>query len=325
MMLYTNAQLLDMFERHISAMPTPDEPQRLYAPIKYGLEEGGKRIRPTLLMLAYNLYAGDVERALMPAMAVEIFHNFTLLHDDIMDNAEMRRGRKSVYAKWGENVAILSGDAMLILAYNYLQRTSSERLPQIFEYFNKMAAEVCEGQQFDMDFETQSKVAVVDYMRMIELKTAALLAGSTIIGALLGGASERDCQRLYSFGIELGLAFQLQDDLLDSYGDERLGKKIGGDILEGKKTILMVEAFSRATEEQREVLRTTHLRDDISDDEKIDTIKSLYDQLQVPARVEQQIALRFAKALSILDTLDLAAERTAELRAYAASLVGRKS
>ena len=299
MKLYPNAQLLSMFEHYISAMPTPDEPQLLYAPIKYGLEEGGKRIRPTLLMLAYNLYAEDVERALMPAMAVEIFHNFTLLHDDIMDNAEVRRGRPSVYAKWGENAAILSGDAMLILAYTYLQRTSSERLPQIFGLFNKMAVEVCEGQQFDMDFETQPKVAVVDYMRMIELKTAVLLAGSTTIGALLAGASEQDCQRLYNFGIELGLAFQLQDDLLDSYGDERLGKRIGGDILEGKKTILMIEAFSRANEEQREVLRTTHLRKDISNEEKISTIKALYDELGVPERVEQQIKHRFAKALAI--------------------------
>lgn len=325
MKLYPNAQLLSMFEHYISAMPTPDEPQLLYAPIKYGLEEGGKRIRPTLLMLAYNLYAEDVERALMPAMAVEIFHNFTLLHDDIMDNAEVRRGRPSVYAKWGENAAILSGDAMLILAYTYLQRTSSERLPQIFGLFNKMAVEVCEGQQFDMDFETQPKVAVVDYMRMIELKTAVLLAGSTTIGALLAGASEQDCQRLYNFGIELGLAFQLQDDLLDSYGDERLGKRIGGDILEGKKTILMIEAFSRANEEQREVLRTAHLRKDISDEEKISTIKALYDELGVPERVEQQIKHRFAKALAILDTLEVDTDRTVELRHYAENLVGRKS
>ena len=325
MKLYTNTQLLEMFERHLSAMQTPDEPQRLYAPIKYGLEEGGKRIRPTLLMLAYNLYAEDVERALTPAMAVEIFHNFTLLHDDIMDNAMVRRGRPSVHAKWGENVAILSGDAMLILAYNYLQQTVSERLPQIFARFNKMSAEVCEGQQMDMDFETQEKVAVVDYMRMIELKTAVLLAGSVTIGALLAGASDEDCKSLYDFALEVGLAFQLQDDLLDSYGDERLGKKIGGDILEGKKTILMLEAFSRATEEEREVLRTTHLRKDIGDEEKIATIKALYDKLGVPSRVEQQIALRFAKALSILDNLSVAGDRTAELRRYAENLVGRKS
>jgi len=325
MKLYTNNELLSLFERHIAQMPTPEEPQRLYAPIKYGLEEGGKRIRPTLLMLAYDLYAEDIERALMPAMAVEIFHNFTLLHDDIMDNAAVRRGRPSVPAKWGDNVAILSGDAMLILAYTYLQRTNSERLSQIFERFNKMAAEVCEGQQFDMDFETQQKVSVVDYMRMIELKTAALLAGSAIIGAILAGASDGDCKRLYDFAREVGLAFQLQDDLLDSYGDERLGKKIGGDILEGKKTILMIEAFSRANEEQREVLRTTHLRKDLSDAEKISTIKALYDELGVPERVEQQIAQKFQKALGILDTLEVPQERTVELRHYAENLVGRKS
>ena len=325
MKLYTNNELLSLFERHIAQMPTPEEPVRLYAPIKYGLEIGGKRIRPTLLMLAYNLYAEDIERALMPAMAVEIFHNFTLLHDDIMDNAAVRRGRPSVHAKWGENVAILSGDAMLILAYSYLQRTNSERLSAIFERFNKMAAEVCEGQQFDMDFETQQKVSVVDYMRMIELKTAALLAGSAIIGALLAGASDHDCQHLYNFAREVGLAFQLQDDLLDSYGDERLGKKIGGDILEGKKTILMIEAFSRASEEQREVLRTTHLRKDLSDAEKISKIKALYDELGVPERVEQQIAQKFQKALSILDTLEVPMERTVELRRYAENLIGRKS
>ena len=321
---FTNSELLALFERHIAQMPTPKEPQRLYAPIKYGLEMGGKRIRPTLLMLTYNLYKGDIERAIMPAMAVEIFHNFTLLHDDIMDNAAMRRGRPSVHAKWGENVAILSGDAMLILAYNYLQRTSSERLPKIFEWFNKMAAEVCEGQQFDMDFETQQKVSVVDYMRMIELKTAALLAGSAIIGAILAGASDDDCKHLYNFAKEVGLAFQLQDDLLDSYGDERLGKKIGGDILEGKKTVLMIEAFSRANEEQREVLRNTHLREDLSDAEKISTIKALYDSLGVPERVEQQISQKFQKALSILDTLDVPQERTTELRRYAENLIGRK-
>ena len=324
MKLYSNNELLSLFERHIAQMPTPEEPQRLYAPIKYGLEEGGKRIRPILLMLTYNVYAEDIERALMPAMAVEIFHNFTLLHDDIMDNAAVRRGRPSVPAKWGDNVAILSGDAMLILAYTYLQRTNSERLSQIFERFNKMAAEVCEGQQFDMDFETQQKVSVVDYMRMIELKTAALLAGSAIIGAILAGASDGDCKRLYDFAREVGLAFQLQDDLLDSYGDERLGKKIGGDILEGKKTILMIEAFSRANEEQREVLRTTHLRNDLSDAEKISTIKALYDELGVPERVEQQIAQKFQKALGILDTLEVPQERTVELRHYAENLVGRK-
>ena len=325
MKLYSNSELLSLFERHIAQMPTPEEPRLLYAPIKYGLEVGGKRIRPILLMLSYNVYAEDIERALTPAMAVEIFHNFTLLHDDIMDNAAVRRGRPSVPAKWGENVAILSGDAMLILAYNHLQRTNTDQLAKIFETFNRMAAEVCEGQQFDMDFETQQKVSVVDYMRMIELKTAALLAGSASIGATLGGASEHDCRSLYNFALEVGLAFQLQDDLLDSFGDERLGKKIGGDILEGKKTILMIEAFSRANEEQREALRTTHLRKDLSDAEKISIIKALYEELGVPERVERQIAQKFQKALAILDALEVSQERTVELRRYAENLIGRKS
>lgn len=325
MKLYSNGELLSLFERHIAQMPTPEEPKLLYAPIKYGLEAGGKRIRPTLLMLSYNVYAEDIERAIMPAMAVEIFHNFTLLHDDIMDNAAMRRGRPSVPAKWGENAAILSGDTMLILAYNHLQRTDTEHISKILEIFNKMATEVCEGQQFDMDFETQQKVSVVDYMHMIELKTAALLAGSAHIGATLAGASAHDCRNLYNFALEVGIAFQLQDDLLDSFGDERLGKKIGGDILEGKKTILMIEAFSRANEEQREVLRTTHLRNDLSDAEKIAKIKALYEELGVPERVEQQILQKFQKAIAILDTLEVPQERTLELRRYAENLVGRKS
>ena len=324
MKLYSNSELLSLFERHIAQMPTPEEPRLLYAPIKYGLEVGGKRIRPILLMLSYNAYAEDIERALMPAMAVEIFHNFTLLHDDIMDNADVRRGRPSVPAKWGNNVAILSGDAMLILAYNHLQRTQTSQLTKIFETFNKMAAEVCEGQQFDMDFETQQKVSVVDYMRMIELKTAALLAGSASIGATLAGASAHDCRSLYNFALEVGLAFQLQDDLLDSFGDERLGKKIGGDILEGKQTYLMVQAMSRATAEQREVLRTTHKMADISDNEKIARVKAVYDALDVKHATEQQIELRFERALSILDSLSIAEERRVHLREFARNLMGRK-
>ena len=323
--MYTIEALQEKVKQSFAEQNFIYEPELLYAPIEYTLSQGGKRLRPVLLLAGCDLFDGDCEQAINAAIGIEIFHNFTLLHDDIMDNAAVRRGRPSVPAKWGDNVAILSGDAMLILAYNHLQRTQTEKLSKIFEWFNKMAAEVCEGQQFDMDFETQQKVSVVDYMRMIELKTAALLAGSAIIGAILAGASDKDCRNLYNFALEVGLAFQLQDDLLDSFGDERLGKKIGGDILEGKKTILMIEAFSRANEEQREVLRTTHLRNDLTDAEKIATIKALYEELGVPERVEQQIAQKFQKALSILDTLEVPQERTAELRKYAENLVGRKS
>lgn len=321
---YTNSQLLEMFERHISQLSLPDDPSMLYNPIRYALEEGGKRMRPVLTLMAYNLYADDVERALPAAMAVEIFHNFTLLHDDIMDNAAVRRGRPSVYAKWGNNVAILSGDVMLIEAYKQLQGIADEHLPQVLARFNTMSSQVCEGQQYDMDFESRQKVAVVEYMNMIELKTAALLSGSMTIGAILAGASDSDVNKLYRAATEVGLAFQLQDDLLDSYGDERLGKKIGGDILEGKKTYLMIISLSHASEQQREVLRTTHLRNDLTDEQKIATVKAIYDELGAPALTEQQINLRISRAVSILDTLDVPAERTACLREYFESLVGRR-
>ena len=321
---YTNTQLLEIFERHLSQLSLPDDPSMLYNPIRYALDEGGKRMRPVLTLLAYNLFADDVERALPAAMAVEIFHNFTLLHDDIMDNAAMRRGRPSVYAKWGNNVAILSGDVMLIEAYKHLQGIPQEHLPQVLERFNTMASQVCEGQQYDMDLETRQKVAVVEYMNMIELKTAALLAGSMTIGATLAGASEADVQKIYRAATEVGLAFQLQDDLLDSYGDERLGKKIGGDILEGKKTYLMIISLSHATEEQREVLRSTHLRTDLTDEQKIATVKAIYDELGAPAMTEQQINMRISRAIAILDTLDVPAERTTQLREYFESLVGRR-
>ena len=321
--IYTNAELAELFERHLSQLALPDDPEMLYAPIRYALAEGGKRMRPILALMAYNMFADDVQQAMPAAMAVEIFHNFTLLHDDIMDNAEWRRGRKSVYAKWGANVAILSGDAMLIEAYRHLQGLPADRLPQVLDYFGTMAAQVCEGQQYDMDFETRGKVSVTDYTTMIELKTAALLSGSVCIGATLAGASEDDVRKLYRAATEVGLAFQLQDDLLDSYGDERLGKKIGGDILEGKKTYLMITAMSRADESQREVLRHTHLREDISAEEKIATIRALYDALDVPATTEQQIAIRIARATAILDTLDVPSERTAVLKSYFESMVGR--
>ena len=320
----TPQQIVEIFEHHLAMINMPDEPQRLYAPIRYSLAEGGKRMRPVLAMLAYNIYADDVQRVLPAATAVEIFHNFTLLHDDIMDNAMVRRGRPSVFARWGSNVAILSGDVMMIEAYRHLQGVESKFLPEVFERFNAMAAQVCEGQQYDMDFETQPKVAVAEYMNMIELKTAALLSGSVVIGATIAGASEDDLHKLYKFATEVGIAFQLQDDLLDSYGDEQLGKKIGGDILEGKKTFLMVQAVNRADDMEREVLRTTHRDASLSDDEKISRIKALYEKLEVRRIAEQQIELRFERALSILDTLSIDQARTATLREFARNLMGRK-
>ena len=322
--MQTNDQLLAIFENYLAQLELPEEPELLYAPIEYSLAEGGKRLRPLLLLLSCEAFSGNYKTALDAAAAVEVFHNFTLLHDDIMDHSPMRRGKPSVAARWGENVAILSGDAMLITAYRLLCGTPAAMLGRVMEVFNTMAVGVCEGQQYDMDFETRQKVSVVEYMRMIELKTSVLLAGSAMIGALIGGASEADARKLYKYAIELGLAFQLQDDLLDSYGDERLGKPIGGDILEGKKTYLMITAMSHATEEEREVLRKTHLDPTLSREEKIARVRAVYDKLDIPRLTEQQISLRFERALSQLTTLDLPAERTAGLREFAESLMGRK-
>ena len=320
-----NDQILNLFENYLAQIQFPEEPEQLYKPILYSMSGGGKRIRPTLLMLACEAFGGDVQQALPAAAAVEMFHNFTLLHDDIMDNAEVRRGKPSVYASWGNNVAILSGDAMMIYSYRLLSEVPADKLARIMEIFTTTALQVCEGQQYDMDFESLQKVSVVEYMRMIELKTSVLLAGAAAIGAVLGDASEEDCRQIYRYALELGLAFQLQDDLLDSYGtQEELGKRIGGDILEGKKTCLMLNAMSRATEEDREVLRSTHLDKSLSEDEKIARVKAIYDKYDIPHLINQQISLRFDRALSILDSLAIPKERTEHLRVFAQNLMGRK-
>lgn len=323
-MAHSNHEILQLFESALAQMNTPEEPELLYSPIIYSMSGGGKRLRPVLLLITLEAFGGNIDEAMPAAMAVEIFHNFTLLHDDIMDNADVRRGKPSVYAKWGGNVALLSGDAMLITAYKHLNRISASVLPRVMNIFSDMALEVCEGQQYDMDFESMEKVSVVDYMQMIERKTSALLSGSAMIGATMAGASDDDVKKIYRFATELGLAFQLQDDVLDSYGDESLGKKIGGDILEGKQTFLMVQAMSRADAAQREVLRTTHLAEELANEQKIAKVKALYDALDVKHIAEQQIELRFERALNILDTLSIDSERVAPLVEFARNLMGRK-
>ncbi|MBR4964111.1 MAG: polyprenyl synthetase family protein [Alistipes sp.] len=323
-MAHSNNEILELFEASLSQLQMPEEPELLYMPIIYSMSGGGKRLRPVLLLITTEAFGGNIEEAMPAALAVEIFHNFTLLHDDIMDNASVRRGKPSVFAKWGGNVALLSGDAMLITAYKHLARVSAEHLPRVMGIFSDMALEVCEGQQYDMDFESVDNVSVVDYMQMIERKTSALLSGSAMIGATMAGASEDDVKKIYRFATELGVAFQLQDDVLDSYGDTALGKKIGGDIVEGKQTFLMVQAMSHATESEREVLRTTHLREDLSIEQKIEIVKALYDKFDVKHIAEQQIELRFERALSVLDSLSIDGERTASLREFARNLMGRK-
>ncbi|MBQ5720048.1 MAG: polyprenyl synthetase family protein [Alistipes sp.] len=320
-----NEEILLLLENYLAQIELPKEPQYLYDPIIYSMSGGGKRIRPTLLMLSCEAFGGNAQDALPAAAAVEMFHNFTLLHDDIMDNASVRRGKPSVAAEWGNNVAILSGDAMMIYSYRLLSQVPAHLLPRVMEIFTTIALQVCEGQQYDMDFETRQKVSVVEYMNMIELKTSVLLAGAASIGAVLGGASDSDSRKIYRYALELGLAFQLQDDLLDSYGrEEELGKKIGGDILEGKKTCLMLNAMSRSTEADREILRSTHLDESLSPEQKIARVKEVYDRYDIPRLINQQISLRFERALSILDTLEIPAERTEHLRVFAQNLMDRK-
>ncbi len=320
----SNEQLLSEVESYISQITLPDKPKRLYEPITYTLAGGGKRIRPMLTMLACGIFCDDAQHAMPAAAAIEIFHNFTLLHDDIMDNAPIRRSKPTVHAAWGQNVAILSGDVMMILAYSYLSSLPAKYLPDVLARFNRFAIDVCEGQQYDMDFESEEVVSIEDYMRMIELKTSVLLGGATVVGAILGDANAEQCAKLDRFATELGLAFQLQDDLLDSYGDEELGKSIGGDILEGKKTFLMITALNRADEELRHALKTIYKDETKTDAVKIAEVKAIYDTLEVPQITMQMITQKFNDALSILDSLDVDAPRVEAMRQFAVGLVNRK-
>ena len=325
MMTYSAPQLLDKVNAYLKNMPYSRPPKGLYEPIAYELSLGGKRIRPVLMLMSYNLYKEDVDSILSQAAGLETYHNHTLLHDDVMDKADMRRNKPTVHNVWNENTAILSGDAMLILAYRLMSDCPKDKLAEVLHTFTETTMEICEGQQWDMEFETRMDVKVDEYIEMIRLKTSVLLAAALKIGAYLADAPAEDAEKLYEFGVKMGLAFQLQDDLLDSYGtEEELGKKIGGDILEGKKTFLMVQALSRASEQEREVLCTTHMRADISDAEKIATIKALYDKLDVRRIAEQQIELGFERALNILDTLSIDSERVTPLVEFARNLMGRK-
>lgn len=269
----------------------PVDPSGLYDPIRYILEDGGKRLRPLLLMMAAEAFGKDPAEVVNQAIGIEVFHNFTLLHDDIMDRAPIRRGRPTVHCKWNDNTAILSGDAMVILAYKFL--TSGLKSGEVLQIFNKAALEVCEGQQLDMDFESMDNVPLEDYINMIRLKTAVLLACALEIGAKLAGADAESCESIYKFGEQLGLAFQIQDDLLDTYGDSKVfGKEIGGDIREGKKTYLRIQAFLKSNEDERKILLKS--RD-------YNTIRNLYDKLKVREDAEKAIESYFSTATSYLD------------------------
>ena len=280
-------------EKEIEKLNWEIEPKNLYAPIEYTLALGGKRIRPICLLLANHIFSNDHSNAISLALSIEVFHNFTLLHDDIMDKADMRRGKPTVHIKWNENTSILSGDGMLIKAYQLLAEYKGDNFRKILDIFSQTAIEVCEGQQYDMEFENRNDVKEEEYIEMIRLKTAVLLAASLKIGALSGGANETEAQALYDFGINIGIAFQLKDDLLDVYGDEAtFGKNIGGDICCNKKTYLLINALNKAEGEQKESLKNWIEKDEFNRTEKIKAVTSIYNQLKLKEKtVKTQLIL----------------------------------
>ena len=278
--MFTASELLDKINSHIADLQFERTPKGLYDPVAYVLSMGGKRIRPVLMLMAYNLYKEDVRPVFSPATGIEVYHNYTLLHDDLMDRADKRRGKETVHKVWNDNTAILSGDAMLVLAYQFMAQCPAEHLKAVMDLFSLTALEICEGQQYDMEFERRDDVTEAEYIEMIRLKTAVLLGGALKIGASIGGASETDADCIYRFGESLGLAFQLQDDWLDVYGDPaRFGKKIGGDLLNNKKTYMLINARQRVEGKDAEELSRWLSAAEYDPSEKIAAVTALYDRV----------------------------------------------
>lgn len=322
--MYSIDSLTELVDKGFKSISMPDEPQLLYAPIQYTLASGGKRIRPVLVLAACNLFSESIDKAIYPALAVEVFHNFTLVHDDIMDNAPLRRNQPTVFSKWGSNVAILSGDAMNIIAYQILAKTDNAYLSKVFNEFNSIALGVCEGQQMDMNFESMLYVTQEEYLKMIELKTATLILGTLRIGATVGNATQTDINNLGEFGKNLGIAFQLQDDLLDTYGETKhFGKTIGGDIVANKKTYLTVKAFSFAKGKTLELLSGYFKAQNIDPIKKITEVVSIYNQIGVKELTEEKISEFYNKALASLDAVKVSSDRKDILYSIAKNIMDR--
>lgn len=318
--------ILQQIEDAIRKLEFDCPPASLYEPVKYILSLGGKRIRPALVLMTYNMYKDDTSSALNTALGWEVFHNFTLLHDDLMDKADKRRGKATVHTVWNDNTAILSGDAMLIAAYQLIGQTAPKHLKPVLDLFTRTAAEICGGQQYDMEFEKRRDVTEEEYIEMIRLKTAVLLAGALKCGAILADAPKEDAEHLYQFGINIGLAFQLQDDLLDVYGDPAtFGKNIGGDILCDKKTFLLIHAFRRANEEQRASLSRWIGAKEYVPEEKIKAVTSIYNELGLKTLSEQKIETYFGQAMAHLKALSVPEEKQEVLKEVSHRLMNRKS
>ncbi len=307
--------MMSDFEKVIQSLDWDIEPFNLYEPISYTLKSGGKRLRPMLVQVASKMFGGDERNAQKAGIAIEVFHNFTLLHDDLMDNSPTRRNNPTVHAKWNANTAILSGDAMLIKAYEFLQEIPYKYWHHAVPLFTKTALEVCEGQQFDMDFETQDNVSVDQYFEMIRLKTAVLLACSLKMGAILSDASEENQQLIYDLGIAIGMAFQLKDDYLDTYGSfEMLGKRIGDDILSYKKTFLLISAMQKAGQQTKDRIHDTITSKHISDDDKIRIVTESFDKLGVAQLCEKEIDNYYQQANVILEKIEVSDDKKNDLR-----------
>lgn len=321
----TADEILKMVNEFLDHLSYDRKPESLYEPIKYVLSMGGKRIRPTLMLLAYNLYKENPEDILMNACALETYHNYTLLHDDLMDNADMRRGHLTVHKKWNNNTAILSGDSMLVLAFQRMMQCDTKHLKDILDLFTVTALEIGEGQQYDMEFETRNDVKEEEYIEMIRLKTSVLLACALKIGAILADASAEDAENLYKFGEQIGLAFQLQDDYLDVYGDSKVfGKEIGGDITSNKKTYMLINAFNKANDAQRKELTRWVSARDFDRNEKVDAVTRLYNEMGIDQLAQDKIAYYFAQSKKFLDAVNVPEEKKEELRKYAQKMMKRQ-
>ncbi len=323
--MFTASELLEKINSHIADLKFTRTPQGLYDPVSYVLSMGGKRIRPVLMLMSYNLYKEDLARIYGPATGIEVYHNYTLLHDDLMDRADRRRGKETVHKVWNDNTAILSGDAMLVLAYQFMAQCPADYLKEVMELFSLTALEICEGQQMDMEFELRKDVKEEEYLEMIRLKTGVLLAASLKIGALLGGASAEDAGRLYDFGMNLGVAFQLKDDLLDVYGDVAVfGKNIGGDILCNKKTYMLIKAFEHADDIQLQKLNAWIDAKSFEPAEKIAAVTGLYDQIGVKEICERKMAEYSERAMVNLSAVKVADEKKTELENLMKKLMHRE-
>lgn len=322
--MLTDKEILKMINSYLDNLPYTRKPQSLYEPVKYVLSIGGKRIRPSLMLMAYNMYKDDPENILPSACAIETYHNYTLLHDDLMDNADMRRGKPTVHTKWNANTAILSGDSMLVLAFQRMMQCRHDKMKAVLDLFTETSLEIGEGQQYDMDFENRTDVTEDEYIEMIRLKTSVLLACSLKIGAILADAPDTDADALYRFGEQIGLAFQLQDDYLDVYGDPAVfGKAVGGDILCNKKTYMLINAFNRADEKQRGQLLKWVTSDTFVPEEKIAAVTALYNELGIDKLAQEKIEYYFRQSRKYLADVKVSDERKAVLEAYTDNMMNR--